>query len=254
MQTDFAAQNGHWYAPDGSPAYTIEAKKGGKRPTTIRDARLIGLVPSVTTILRCAAKPGLVRWQIEQALDAALTLPRLEGESLDAFKVRARRDAERQSKEAAERGSALHASLEAHYKGGATPAEHMPHCVAVDMALADAKLLGPWEAERSFASDLGYGGKLDLSSESCVVDFKSKPELESGKQYAYDEHCMQLAAYAHGLGRPDATLANVFVGLKDGAALAHVWTPQEAARGWKMFSLLLDYWMVLNNFGLEKAA
>lgn len=252
--TDFAAQSGHWYTLTGEPAYTIEAKKGGRRATTIRDARALGLVPSVTTILRCAAKPGLERWKVEQALDAVLTLPRGEGESLDDFKRRAWQDSERQAKEAAERGSALHASLEAHYKRGIVPHEHRTHCVAVDMALADKKLCGPWEAERSFASPLGYGGKLDLSSQTCVVDFKSKPELEGGKQYAYDEHCMQLAAYAHGLGRPNATLANVFVGLKDGAAIAHVWTPQEAERGWRMFKLLLDYWMVSNNFGLKEAA
>ena len=62
------------------------------------------------------------------------------------------------------------------------------------------------------------------------------------------------AAYAHGLGRPNATLANVFVGLKDGAALAHVWKPEEAARGWRMFRLLLDYWMIANNFNLKEAA
>lgn len=254
--TDFAAQSGHWYTLAGEPAYTIEAKKGGRRATTIRDARALGLVPSVTTILRCAAKPGLERWKVEQALDAVLTLPRMEGESLDDFKRRAWQDSERQSKEAAERGSSLHASLEAHFKGGIVPMDHMPHCAAVELALADKGLQGPWEAERSFACDLGYGGKLDLSSPTAIVDFKSKPELEGGKKYAYEEHCMQLAAYAYGLGRPNATLANVFVGLKDGAAIAHVWTPAEAARGWRMFKLLLTYWQEANNFGttMERAA
>lgn len=256
MATDFAAASGHWYCPKtGEPRYTIAKKDGsGTRATTIRDARLHGYVPSVTTIIRCAAKPGLERWKVSQALDAAMNLPRLPDESPEAFKDRAWQESERISREAAERGSSLHASLEAHFKGGIVTSEHMPHCKAVEMALADKGLCGPWEAERSFGNH-EFGGKLDLSSPTAIVDFKSKPELEGGKRYAYDDHLLQLAAYARGLGRPDAKLANVFVGLGDGAAICHVWTPEESERGWQMFRLLLSYWQIANNFGaLERAA
>ena len=253
--TDFAAQSGHWYCPKtGEPRYTTAKKDGnGTRATTIRDARQHNYVPSVTTILRCAAKPGLERWKVSMALDAAMNLPRLPDESLEAFKDRAWQESERISREAAERGSSLHASLEAHFKGGIVPSEHMPHCAAVELALADKGLRGPWEAERSFAND-EFGGKLDLSSPTVIVDFKSKPELEGGKRYAYDDHLLQLAAYARGLDRPDATLANVFVGLKDGAAICHVWTPEESERGWRMFRLLLSYWQLSNNFALQARA
>ena len=65
----------HWYGKDGSPRYTVTAKDGSDRPTTLRDARKLSLVPSVTTILKVAAKPGLEMWKLEQMLLAALTLP-----------------------------------------------------------------------------------------------------------------------------------------------------------------------------------
>jgi len=252
--TDFASQAGHWYAPDGSPAYTVQAKNGsGLRPTTIRDARALGLLPSVTTILKVANKPALTEWLINQALDAALTLPRLPGESADAFKKRARTDSGQQTRDAADAGSALHASLEGHFKGGMVPSDHIPHCVTVERELAAKGFAGPWDAERSFASPLGFGGKMDLSSHDCVADFKSKPTIEGGKRYAYDEHGMQLAAYAYGIGRPGAALVNVFVGLKDAAVLVHVWPKEETRRFWRMFQLLLEYWQEANQFGLNAA-
>ena len=52
----------HWYDKDGSPRYEIEGKNG-LRPTTLRDARKHGWVPSVSTIWKdVVAAPGLVRW------------------------------------------------------------------------------------------------------------------------------------------------------------------------------------------------
>src|SRR5436190_23373532 len=47
--------------------------------STLRDARKLGLLPSVTNILGVITKPELTAWLQEQAVLAALTLPRLEG-------------------------------------------------------------------------------------------------------------------------------------------------------------------------------
>ena len=74
-QTAFAAESGHWYKADGTPAYTVLAKSGAERPTTLRDARTLNLYPSVTTIIRLAAAPGLERWKLNQFGLALLTLP-----------------------------------------------------------------------------------------------------------------------------------------------------------------------------------
>ena len=46
---------GHWYTKDGAPAYTVEGKTG-VRNTTLRDARKLGLIPSVTTIISIMEK------------------------------------------------------------------------------------------------------------------------------------------------------------------------------------------------------
>ena len=80
-KTDFLSESGHWYDHKGNAKYTLIGKNGKERNTTLRDARKLILVPSVTGILGIAAKPGLVNWMIDQGISAALTLQRLEGES-----------------------------------------------------------------------------------------------------------------------------------------------------------------------------
>ena len=76
----------HWYFPDGTPIHEVPRADGkGTRPTSLRDARKLGLFPSVTNVLGVIAKPALDAWKQEQAILAALTLPRNEGEPLDEF-------------------------------------------------------------------------------------------------------------------------------------------------------------------------
>ena len=40
-----SAESVHWYKQDGGPQYTVKAKDGSDRPTTLRDARKMDLVP-----------------------------------------------------------------------------------------------------------------------------------------------------------------------------------------------------------------
>ena len=64
----------HWYFPDGTPLHQVPRADGkGSRPTSLRDARKLGLFPSVTNVLSILAKPGLEAWKQEQAILAART-------------------------------------------------------------------------------------------------------------------------------------------------------------------------------------
>ena len=96
LTESFASENGHWYAPDGTPAYTIIGKNGKERNTTLRDARTLELRPSVTTIISVMAKPGLEQWKLNQVLMAALTMPRVEGETEPEYISRIIRDSKEQ--------------------------------------------------------------------------------------------------------------------------------------------------------------
>jgi len=239
----YTSESGHYYAQDGSPAYTQPNKsKGGDRPTTLRDAMKLDLVPSVTTILNVAAKPQLERWKANQIMMAALTLPQVEGESLKDFESRIWADANAQSNEARDKGTEIHGYIEAYFETGAYADN--PYVIGVVSALDLSFGNQEWKAEKSFASPLGFGGKIDLYSDGVVVDYKTKDKLDFKKPMTYPENLMQLSAYRKGLELPNAKTANVFIqrDLIDGKASVKVEIHEEDY--WDRFECLLTYWQL----------
>jgi hypothetical protein len=245
-----ASESGHWYARDGSPVYEVPKAKGGMRPATLADARKMGLCPGVSGVLSCAAKPGLVRWQVNQAVLAAMTLPRNPEENDEAFISRVLRDSQEQARKAAERGTAIHAAIQGHYEGEPPSEEYWPFVKATTEAVTKEFGDAFWKPEASFANPMGYGGKVDLhNSAIAVLDFKSKEFDDPTKPLAFDEHCIQLAAYRKGLGLKHARCANVFVSTKvPGLVHIHEWDEEELDRGWEQFVALLAYWKASRSF------
>ncbi len=238
---DFATEGGHWYSPDGQPRYTITGKNGKQRATTIRDARSLGLLPSVTTILRQAAAPGLERWKIANAINSALTLTRQEGESNEAFIYRIVRDSEEKAKQAREKGTAIHGAIERLDRVGEY-AGHVDKAMEVVSAWAGIR---DWDSERSFASPLGYGGKLDLSCDGFVLDFKTT-EKPLADLDTWPDHRRQLAAYRMGLDMPDARCAICYVSSAVPEARLIELDSEELEQGWEEFKALLAFYKAAN--------
>lgn len=252
----------HWYRRDGSPCYEQVTGKGGLRPTDLRDARKLGLVPSVTTVLGVLAKPALETWKVRQGILAALTLTRAPDECDDAYLARVLTDSQQQAKDAADEGTKIHDACECFWQDRWFPPKYQPH---VDAVREEIERLFPdvndWVAERSFGHELGFGGKVDLHSPSTgiVVDYKGKDgDFSDGKRLAYDQH-WQLAAYNRGLLLPRATCANVFVSrTHPGKVASHVWKKESVDDGWRVFEAALETWKRLrkfdSSFNLEQAA
>lgn len=250
-----ASESLHWYGRDGSPQYSVTAKNGNQRPTTLADARKMGLVPSVTTIMQSAAKPGLEAWKLNQMLLAALTLPRAENETEDSYVQRIVRDSKEQGRAAAERGTAVHEALEQWYEG-IMYRDYYEHQMGT--AAEVEKVFGSpeWACEKSFAHELGFGGKIDLShleGDGAVIDFKTKEFTDPKEITGFDEHVMQLAAYRVGIKKPKARCANVFVSVTvPGLAVVKEWTQEEIERGWSMFNALRTFWYAKSGLELVK--
>lgn len=252
-----ASEAGHWYAIDGTPMYEVIAKGTGlPRATTLRDAKTMNLCPSVTAIINCAAKPGLENWKAQQVLLAALTTSRAEGEAEDAYVARIMADSKEQASKAREKGTILHAALQGYYEGEAPHADWLETVQATKAAID--KHFGvnrTWVAEKSFAHFMGYGGKCDLHAslglEPIVLDFKTKDFDESKikKGLAFDEHAMQLVAYANGLDIPHARCANAFVSTTTpGLVHIHEYDKAELTKAWAMFRGLLSYWQAKSGY------
>jgi len=243
-------ENGHWYTKDGTPAYTTIGKTG-ERATTLRDARKLGLLPSTTTIIRILSSAGLDTWKQQQVLLAALTLPRLPDEPEADWLKRVMQDSRATGRDAAERGTAIHAIIEGYFEQMYMP-EKPAYLENIDKALADAFGNQPWLSEKSFGHPLGFGGKVDLMAKPIngqgtgfVVDFKTK-ETDLDKVDVYFEHELQLASYREGLGMPAARCAIVFVNaLTNQVKLVEV-EQDQLQKGWECFEHLLRVYQIKN--------
>lgn len=251
----YTAESGHWYTRKGEPMYTIEGKNGKVRNTTLRDARAHNLVPSVTTVLNVMAKPGLEKWKMQQVLFASLTLPRNPDEPEDDYLDRIMEDSKEQGRAAADAGTQIHAAIQQHYenKPGYAYAEFVIGCnEEIKKTFGEHR----WVCEEPFAHELGFGGKCDMYTRSIddpkvgiILDIKTKEFDDPSKVDGYDEHMMQLAAYRIGLNMPGARCANVFVSRSvPGLTVVREWSSEEIMRGWKMFSKLLEFWQLKNNY------
>lgn len=205
------SQSAHWYACTESgafrPCHEVPKKDGGMRATTLADARKLGLLYSVTKVCDVVRKPALENWKLQNALLAALTLPRRDGEAMDEFAYRVVEDMDQQSEKAKSFGSLLHHEIERYL---AIPTSFIDwtcekHLIAVRDWLKE-------HCEQVHASEiivgdpaLGVAGKLDLDCTlkqygRCVVDFKTQ-RVKDGKPEFYDEWPLQIAAYRHGRQR-----------------------------------------------------
>lgn len=257
----------HWYSRDGRTAYETNG-----RGTTLRDARKLFLVPSVTTVLSVIDKPALTNWLVDQGIMAALTMPRCTSESEPQYIARIKADSKAQAIAAAAEGSRIHDACEQHVKGLVIPQQYLPHATAARAELARLfPGIDDWIAEKSFAHPLGFGGKCDLHSPSTglICDYKTKDgDFTDGKKLAWDQH-WQLAAYQIGLNltrpyRQEDALGNkkyvhdtkaffpgaaIFVSrTHPGSVVSHVWGADEMAQGWAVFAAALELWKRVKQF------
>jgi len=236
----YTAEAGHWYTEKGDPAYTIIGKNGNERATTLRDARKLGYKPSVTMILREAAKPGLDNWKIEQNILASLTLPRIEDETEQDYIKRIRDDAKQQAIKAAERGIEIHKWIQQGFEGvnHDIDSEAWKYYYIAYTALNVVCCSQVWTCEQSFSTEK-YGGKIDLHCPKYLFDIKTKESIKDAK--TWDEHAMQIAAYQEGIGHTGIG-GILFVSTTEIDANVVLIEPEKIERGWFMFRALVDYW------------
>lgn len=224
MQLIQREEASHWYLRDGTPFHEVEMKsrKGEMRPTTVRDAREHRALPSVTNILGVMAAPQLEAWKREQAVLAALTLPRIEGETDDAFARRVVSDADSVSKEAMDLGTRVHAVAEAYVRGETLPVD-FEACAVFDPAKSIIdQLVGEITHVESVLTNArdGYAGRVDLVAKDrngrpLVIDFKTQ-NVKSGKTGKpmpsyYDKWPLQLSAYAMAMGHHECGLISLVI-------------------------------------------
>lgn len=240
----------HFYdAAAKEPRHFVEKKSGGgNRPTTIADARKFGWYPGVTTILAAADRHAFTEWKMRNAAMAAVTTPRLDGESLDAFVERILSvDAQDESTRAKDRGLAIHDAISLALDYKKCDPLYEPYVTETLLMVAD---FGVLKAHDLLVFGDRYGGVLDALFQRedllTVVDFKTCTRLPTK---SYFDHRCQLAAYAMAMGNvSDCRIQTANVYLCTSAKAVAVFTHPEWQTAGKAFLALAEYWRLVNQW------
>lgn len=245
------SNDSRFYTPDGQPVFEIPKKSGdGMKKPTITDARELGLLPSVTTIIKCLHKPALQDWLIEQAVLAVLTTPRKTGENDDDFVHRVlhvEKVQDEQARTAADLGSLIHKEIQSAIQG--VPVDpRVSHFVTP--AINRIKDMGRVVWTEKVLVGQGYAGRSDLLLENenaqILLDWKTTGKVP--EKEAYPEHLMQLAAYAQTIGNIADRHLIIGVGyistVIPGKIVFHCY--EQWDRHFRAFQHLLQIWNYMN--------
>jgi hypothetical protein len=257
----------HWYFPDGTPMHEVERADGkGTRPTNLRDARKLGLYPSVTNVLGVLAKPGLDAWKQEQGILAALTLPRRPGETDDAFAKRVVIDMTQQVRDAADLGSAIHRAIERYAQSRDLPENpDVARLFEPARQWFDAEVTKVHGVEAAVAHpEWGYAGRVDLvatlrsTRKPTVIDFKTqKTRTNKAGEFTpnyYEVWPLQLEAYRQALVAADPKLsgaetASVVIGSTEPVPVVlKVWDSLDAPARFRAFLAARQLWVFTRGY------
>lgn len=241
-----------FYTIVGDPIYEIPKKSGvGMKRPNINDMIENSWVPSVTTVLRTIHKPALQDWLIEQAVLAVMTTPRLPDETVDTFVnrvLKVERVQDQTADKAADMGTAIHEAIEHALSGEKYHEVFRPYVVPV-LDILDHFGKKVW-SEKVLVGE-GYAGRSDYLGQNnsfrTLVDFKTTGEPP--KKEAYEEHVMQVAAYAKAL-EPSPNLhtqtAIVYIGTKNPGQVIYFTQENWLQNYERGFKPCLDLWRFMN--------
>ena len=259
------SQSSHWYKTDGTPCHRLpRSRGGGLRPTTLRDARRLQLLPSVTSILGIFAKPQLDQWKMRQVALASMRLERTRGESDDYLADRIIDEAFAQVEQAADLGSRIHDALEKYYDG-VPVADDLQVYTRPVVEWKDAKQLEFVERERKVVNtEHGFAGTMDVACRYGhdgigVIDFKTKKTKPGVAVKPFDGQAMQIAAYgATYWGEANLSRmfgANVYISTTEPGRLEVCsYSPEELIAEWQVFKLACVIWRHAKKYDPRSAA
>ena len=252
---------GHWYRADGTAAYEMPRKDGtGTRPTTLRDARTHGFLPSVTSVLGVLDRPQLTSWKLKNAVLAAAATPRGEGEEEAAWTDRVLAVAAQPAADAADLGSRIHTAIENAVQGRDWDSATLGVFVAPVLGWLCSKTAngGKVLAQEEVVVDAvnGFAGRVDCVVEDAgglvwVIDWKSRRtrpgESDKSAFEPYEGNRLQLAAYAshwavgEGRGWENVRCANVLTSSTEPGRFG-VAVHDNPAEAWEAFKAVLALW------------
>jgi len=256
-------KGGHWYTADGTPMHKMRTADGsGERATTIKDARRLGLYPSVTSIIDIFSKPNLDAWKLNQVALAALRNPKTQNEGDDYWCKRVVEASKEKTEQAADLGTRIHAALDAAMIGEAYDPEMAPYVEPVVKWKRETGILIVEREIRLVNTAHGFAGTSDVmfrygENGIGILDYKTRKTDPGKPVFAYDGQAMQLAAYAatywgeENVGRVLA--ANVFISTTESGRVVIV-KHEKPAEDWEAFKHAAAIWRYQKGYDPRKVS
>lgn len=249
------------------PCYELPKKSGsGMKAYSLREARELNLLPSVTSVLSVIDKPELDNWRVSQAIHSALTLPRLPDEGEDAFAERVLADAEAQANKAAEFGTRIHDAIAECMKARMEPGYHAQmkgeeyNFIQPFIVWADENIEQVHAVEQCVGHpSIGVAGRMDLDCTlknvgRCIVDFKTQ-QVKDGKARFWDDWALQLAAYSELCFNSDRlprhSVSIIIPSNEPGPVYPKVWNTYGSNYYLGLFDAALEIWIYTKGNGYD---
>uniref|UniRef100_A0A6M3LM99 Putative PD-(D/E)XK nuclease superfamily protein n=1 Tax=viral metagenome TaxID=1070528 RepID=A0A6M3LM99_9ZZZZ len=256
----------HWYDGEtGEPRYEIPCKgdPSKMRRPNLRDARELGLVKSVTSIIKeMVPAPGLVNWQMRQLFNASQAATRLDGETDDDYFTRLCNLAADEATLTADVGTRTHNAIEKFVSTGQTRFEDDVQPLFENYFIWHNEHIGSvLESEGYIPPDKGYGGRFDLLAETicgdtvsgpALIDVKTKKTVPNKPVFRADEYGLQLAAYAYAKDlHENYKLWILIISTTETGRIEVVDFTDERDRYSRWFTCLFDAWCLKNKLEVQ---
>ena len=252
---------GHYYDEAGNPRHTYQNDKGKIIPMRFPRVAQENLFPSTSTVIKdTLAADWKIRYVKRLVAEAAWKRIAVgwSGEEDMAQWIDAVLDASEADNEAADLGTAIHASIANYIIGNqwCVP-EHIRYIESVHKFIEENHV-EVLKVEHAFADrDYGYGGTIDLACKvnglCCVVDWKTTKTTPGKKIDRREEYPLQISSYAQayfGLLSGDEPIGcNVYLSTTEPGRMDVCWYSAEELRNeFTKFSHLLSYWQMAREY------
>jgi hypothetical protein len=236
----------------------------GDRPTNFRDAKRLGLVPSVSGIKSIFSKPGLEKWKIKQVALASMRLTRKGEETESYFADRIIEEAFKQVDDAANLGTSIHREIERFFTHDWNkPFEPDPKLAVYVSPVVNWMISKDIHVENPEAIVVnmahGYAGTSDCpfrwknGAGIGVIDYKSRKTKPGKPCEPYDGEAMQIAAYAAAYWKEENLKccwgANVYISTTEpGRVDLVMYRPEMLVAEFEVFKLCCAIWRHLHQW------
>jgi hypothetical protein len=258
-------RSAHYYTQQGDPCFEVQAKTtGNMRKPTVKDARALDWLPSITTIIKNGMPTayGIDIWKLDMLAQVILTSPAQKvTETYEEYINRLNDEYQDERSKSAKLGSEIHKGIDCYLKSQICEiSSEAQVCVEKAKKWLRAKKLFfnlATSEQILISTEYGFAGTCDYIGQNIddvkyVIDWKSQ-NLKNGNPKFYKEMLYQLGAFTILVSNASVYM-NVIIPTNEDITECYskVWSIEELSWGRNVFLQALKLYRLLYKFPYRK--